>query len=280
MTSARLVLASLAATVRRPPAEGVIGAGVLTAVLLVALLSPLSGYPVGADVDPASRGLGPSAAHWLGTDHLGRDVFWRLMLASRAFAGPGLLACGVAAIVGVPLGALAGWSGGAVAHAVRFVVGAVASVPRLVLVLLVCTVYGSGPTQLALSAGVAAAPALALAVWARIEQLRSTEFVLASLAHGVPAPKLLLVHLVGAACGRSIARQLLATFGSFVVLECTLSYLGGLGVREPMPSWGNMLVFEWGRGIGLSVVAPAIAIWITVAATVAAGRLFAEPVDG
>ncbi|HHO50664.1 MAG TPA: ABC transporter permease [Deltaproteobacteria bacterium] len=279
MIGLRLVLASMGASLRRPRPEGVLGALVLVLVLGIAAAAPWSGYPVGADVDPASRGLPPSLAHPLGTDHLGRDVFWRALLASRAFAAPGLLACAVAGSVGVSLGALAGWNGGVTAALIRFLLGSIASVPRLVLVLLVCTVYGSGPLQLSLAAGVAGVPPLAEIVFARIEQLKSAEFVLASRAHGVPLPRLLLAHLVGAACGRSIARQLLATFGSFVVLECTLSYLGGLGVREPMPSWGNMLIFDWGRGAGASFLAPAAAIWLTVVATSAAGRLFAERGD-
>ncbi len=195
-------------------------------------------------------------------------------------AARGTVACLVAAGLGGPLGAVAGWSGGPIAALVRFVVGSIASVPRLVLVLLVCTVYGSGSLQLAVAAGLAAVPSIAEAVGARIERLRRAEFVLASQAHGVPPGRLLVAHLVGAACGPSIARLLLATFGSFVVLECTLSYLGGLGVPEPMPSWGNMLVFDWGRGASASVIAPGLAIWATVAACTSAGRLFAEAEDG
>ncbi len=270
----RLVRAALAAALRRPRWTGVAGVGLLAAIVLAALLSPLAGYPVGADVDPGARALGPSWAHPLGTDHLGRDIFWRWLLAARAFVGPGLLACLLTGVGGVSLGATAGWLGGAAEAAIRFLLGSVASIPRLVLVLLICTIYGAGLPQLAVAAGLAGIPAVAAVVLARIEQLRSAEFVRASIAHGVPSSRLLFAHLVGAACGRGVARQLFATFGSFVVLECTLSYLGGLGVPEPTPSWGNMLVFDWGRGTSLAMVVPALSIWATVAASVAAGRLF------
>lgn len=280
MNAAHLTAASLRSTLAAPRWSGLAGVAVLAAVVLAAILSPLGGYPVGADVDPALAGLGPSWRFPLGTDHLGRDVFWRLVLASRAFVGPGLTACAIAGTLGVTVGALAGWAGGPVADGVRFALGTIAAVPRLVLVLLVCTIYGAGLPQLAVAAGIAAVPATAEAVFSRIERLRRAEFVLASMAHGVPAARLLLGHLVGAACGRTIARQLLATFGSFVVLECTLSYLGGLGVPEPTPSWGNMLVFDWGRGTWLSVGAPALSIWVTVGATIAASRLFVERDDG
>jgi peptide/nickel transport system permease protein len=264
---------------RRAPATGLVGAAVLLGVVLVAILAPLGGYPVGADVDPTARSLGPSLAHWLGTDHLGRDVFWRLLLASRAFVGPGLLACAVAAVVGVPLGAVAGWSGGWVAMAIRIPLGSVAAIPRVILVLLGCAIYGNGPLQLAFIAGLSIAPSLAEAVHERIERLRLEEFVLASRAHGLSDLHVLAVHLVGLACGRTIARHLFEAFGAFVVLECTLSYLGGFGVQEPLPSWGNMLAFEWGRDVGASVLAPGLALWLTVCACTLTSRLFAEVDD-
>ena len=276
MTALVLVWDAFRASLRNPPATGVWGLAALLVVLMVAVGSPLAGYPIGADVDASARSLGPSPEHWLGTDHLGRDVFWRLLLASRAFVGPGVLACTVAAGLGIPLGAATGWTQGAVRQTLRLLLDSVMSVPRLVLVLLVCAIYGAGPLQLALAAGLAATPPLALAIAARIEGLRHAEFVLAARAHGVPAWRLLFAHLVGAACGRTIARQLLATFGSFMVLECTLSYLGALGVPEPVPSWGNMLAFEFGHGWTAAAVAPGVALWLAVLATAAASTLFAE----
>lgn len=265
---------------RRARPSALAGIGLVTLVVLASAFAPLGGYPVGADVDPAARSLGPSTAHWLGTDHLGRDVLWRLLLASGAFVVPGMLSCAVAAVAGVPLGAVAGWRGGGPALAVRTALGSVAAIPRLVLVLLGCAIYGNDPLVLAVAAGIASVPPLAEAVRERIERLRLEEFVLASRAHGLSEARIVLVHLVGAACARPIARRLLDTFGAFVVLECTLSYLGGLGVQEPVPSWGNMLAFEWGRGLGAPVLAPGLAIWATVAACTLAGTLFAEVEDG
>ncbi len=280
MTSVALVLAALRARLGRVSHTAMAGFAVLALVGLAALVSPLAGYPVGADVDALSRDLPPSAEHLMGTDHLGRDVYFRWLLASRAFVIPGTAAVALTLAIGVPLGALGGFVGGSVGSVVRFALGSVASVPALVFVLLFCTIYGAGTWQLATSAGIAAAPAVAQTVHDRVEALRRAEFVLAAEAHGVPRLRLLLAHLVGAGAGPAILRQGLATFGQFVVLECTLSYLGGFGVPEPQPSWGNMLVFDWGRTLSLSVVAPALAIWATVAATVAAGSAFAEADHG
>jgi peptide/nickel transport system permease protein len=265
---------------RRARPTSAIGALVLVGWAVLAALAPLAGYPVGADVDPSVASAGPSAAHWLGTDHLGRDVFWRLLLGARAFVGPGLLACAVSAGVGIPLGAWTGWSEGVVSAALRTGLGAISSVPRLVLVLLACSIYGNGALQLALAVGVAGVPPLAEAIRERVVRMRVEEFVLASRAHGLSDAWVLLVHLVMVASGRAVARQLLAGFGAFLGVECTLSYLGGFGVQEPTPSWGNMLAAEWGRAIGWSTVAPALAIALTLGATSAASQLFAEVDDG
>lgn len=255
--------------VRRLDVAGWLAATVLVVVMLAAIASPLSGYAPGLDVDVTVAHQGPGAAHLLGTDHLGRDTFWRLVLACRAFVFPGLLACLTAATLGVPAGAVAGLRGGFTAGVVRYVSTVVMSVPRFVLVLLSVAIYGNDPVVLAIAAGCAYAPALSEDIFGRIEGLRSAEYLVASEAHGLSDARVLWVHLVLGACGGIVARHLLLLFGYVVVLETTLSYLGGLGVQEPTPSWGNMLVFEWGRGGSwVSRSAPAIALWLTIAATV------------
>src|SRR5690606_13033820 len=119
--AARRVERMTAASVRRRPrgAGGVrpsalVAAAWLAVVVLAGLLAPLSTYDVIMDVDPSRAHEGPAAAHWLGTDHLGRDVLMRLVFACQFFVGPGLLACGVALVLAVPAGAVAGFRGGLV----------------------------------------------------------------------------------------------------------------------------------------------------------------------
>ena len=232
----------------------------LAGLALAWLVAAISGYDPVLDVHPQAAELGPSAAHWLGTDHLGRDVLMRLLLASHSFVGPGLLACGVALGVALPLGALAGYLGGAPAAALRLPLLSVASVPRFVWVLLAVTVLEPIPTVLALSVGLAYAPALAGALEARIEGLRRAEFVLAARAHGYTDANILLHQILWVNCRRLVARHLLHLFGFFLALETSLSYIGSFGVVEPTPSWGNMLAFSFGRP-GLGALASALAIW-------------------
>lgn len=244
-----------------------LGLFIVSLVLLAAVVGPLSGYIPAQDVNIPHADLGPGPGHWLGTDHLGRDVLSRLVFACQAFVWPGLLACLTAAAIGVPAGATAGYMGGPVEAAIRYVTTVIASLPRFVLVLLVCSIYGNDLPTLALAAGVAYSPTLSEAVYGRIEGLRTSEYLLANRAYGVPEWRIVAVHLVFAACGRLIGRHLVILFGYFLVLETTLSYIGGFGVQEPTPSWGNMLVFEWGRsGSSVAMLAPVVALIATVLA--------------
>ena len=245
-----------------------LGLSILVLVLSAATLAPLSGYAPGLDVDIAKANLAPNEIQWLGTDHLGRDVFWRLIFACQAFVWPGMLAGLVAVLLAVPFGSLAGYRGGMTEAVVRFACSVVSSIPRFVLILLICSIYGTELIVLALATGLAYAPTLCNAVYTRIESLRDCEYLLANRAYGVPASRILVVHLIFSACGRLIARHLVLLFGYFLVVETTLSYIGGFGVQEPQPSWGNMLVFEWGRsGHPATMLAPMVALVGTILAT-------------
>jgi len=249
-------------------------AGITGAVLPDSLLP----YDIVADVDPTRAGLPPGTDHWLGTDHLGRDVCWRLLLSSRAFAGPGLLACLLASLIGVGAGSLAGYAGGPLAAMVRYLATVTASIPRFVLVLLAIAIYGNSTWLIGAVAGVAYAPSVAEAVYTRIDSLRRAEFVLAARAHGLGSGRILLYHLLWVNCRRMVGRHALNLFGYLLLLETTLSYIGGFGVMEPEPSWGNMLAFEFGYSTAnpWGVWAPVLAIWLTILACGLLGEALAE----
>lgn len=254
------------------------GALVLASVALARVVSGLSGYDVVADVDIGRASLAPGAEHWLGTDHLGRDVLWRLITASEAFFGPGLLAAAVALGLGVPGGALAGWLGGAGAGVIRYLFTVISALPRFVLVLLVCAIYGNDVGVIALVAGAAYAPVVGEAVYERISHFRGAGFVLAAEAHGVHPARILGYHLLWVNCRRLVARHALQLFAFFLLLETTLSYIGGFGVEEPDPSWGNMIAFEWAIRDGnlWATAAPMLAIWGVILAAMLVGEALSE----
>ncbi len=242
----------------------------------------LSGYDVVADVDPTRAGLPPGGGHWLGTDHMGRDVFWRLVLASRAFVGPGRHAHQQGHGAGEQPGAVAGYLGGGPAGVLRYGFAVIHAVPRFVLVLLAGAIYGAEPVVLAVAAGVSYAPTLGESVHARIESLRNADFVDAARAHGLSPAAILGRHLLWVNCRRLVGRHLLFAFAFYLLLETTLSFLGGFGVEEPDPSWGNMLAFEFGipDGNPWAWIAPALAIWMTIGGTLLASEALAERADG
>jgi ABC-type dipeptide/oligopeptide/nickel transport system permease subunit len=244
------------------------GASVLALVVVLALVGPLTGYDVIAAVDPDRAFSPPSPTHPLGTDHLGRDIAWRLALAARHVVVPGTLAATVCLLLGIPLGAVAGWFGGWLADGIRYGFGVVQALPRFVVVLLALSIYGNDPTVLAVTAGLAYVPTLGEALFERIERLRNADYVDAHLAHGVPWWRILVVHLLWAACRRLVFRHVLGLFAFFLVLETTLSYLG-FGVEQPEPSWGNMLAFDLDHAEvpWVALLAPAGAIWLTLAAS-------------
>lgn len=275
----RLLAAWLREVVRRAPRSSRVGLVVLGLLFVVALLSPLGGYPVGADVAPAAAGFGPSWEHWLGTDHLGRDIFWRSVLATRAFVGPATGCVAISAALGVPLGWLAGRDERALALVARALITSVASLPMLVWVLLGCTFVRSDLAPLVWFAGIGTFPGLAEAVREHVERSRREEFVAAMKVHGLSGSRVVGLHLLLRA-GRTIGRHLVGTFGAFVALEATLSYLGTFGVAEPWPSWGNMIAFDAGRAQPWAVTAPAFALWGSQLGTAAAARVFSEPADG
>ena len=238
------------------------GAVWLALVVLIAIMTPWSGHDLTTDHLTES-------AHLLGTDPVGRDVLWRLLFATRSFVGPGLLACAVAALIAVPTAAVAGYRGGTAEEALVYGAGVITSVPRFVLVLLACSVYGNSALVIAIAAGIASAPMVAEALRARIAELRHAEYVIANRAYGLPTWRIILVHLLWATCRRLVARQLVTVFGYFLVLETTLSYIeGGYGVREPMPSWGNMLTFSWNRADAnpWTLLGPGLALTLTLVA--------------
>lgn len=239
----------------------------IAALLLAAWLATfVVPYDPVADVHPYSADQAPSFTSPFGTDHIGRNVALRTLYASRAFVLPGLLAASVAALAGGALGALGGWFGGPLERGVRYAFTVLASVPRLVGILLAATIFTPTPVVLAVAAGVSCAPELGSALGARLGGLVRAEFVTALRAHGLSDARILFYHLLWVNCRGLLARQALQAFGFFVAVETSLAYLGSIGVQEPWPSWGNMVAFEFGRPEGnpWAWLAPAIALWLAM----------------
>ncbi|MEZ4319002.1 MAG: hypothetical protein R3F61_15920 [Myxococcota bacterium] len=243
---------------------------VAMAVLLAVFVVGILGAPLVEGGPTTLSGVSLQAP--LGRDHLGRNVLIRLIGGAGAVAIPFAWAALIGGL-GAAAAAWSSWTGGVVRGAFGGLVGVIAAIPSFVWVLLALSVYGRSQAVLGVAAGIAFLPGVVAVLDARIAPWRQDPTILAELAHGVPPRVVLWERLVFWECGPALVRQTLGLFGFVAALEATLAYLG-FTVGEPLPSWGNAVVFDWGR-TDLALVArlaPAATLWLTCwLATVAAG---------
>jgi peptide/nickel transport system permease protein len=178
----------------------------------------------------------------LGCDALGRDLFSRLGAASAYFTPPGALAMGVALLVGGVLG-VAESLGGKIWGAITYwLLQVLDSLPKFVLVLLVASIARSDLVWIMTAVGVTFAPQIAGAIRSSVERLRVASFIEAERCLGVSMTRIVFVHILWGHARRVILAQLMSLMAYALLVETSLSYLGGeLGVQEPTPSWGNMI---------------------------------------
>jgi peptide/nickel transport system permease protein len=247
----------------RRDARELIGAVLLGAMVLIALLAP-----VVAPLDPtlqrdvvATRFLPPGstdalgAFHLLGTDRLGRDVWSRLAYGARVSLGVGVLAVLLSVTIGVVIGAASALARGPVATALLAVTDFALALPRVVLLLLLAALWSPSVTLVVLVLGLTGWMTVARLVHAEARALLGRPFVEAALALGASRRRLLLRHLVPNVATPVIVAGALGV-GNAILLEAGLSFLG-MGVQPPAPSWGNMIA----SGRDALVNAP----WVAVA---------------
>lgn len=240
---------------------GLVALGILGAIALLVVAGPLLWAIPPEATSPAQGLAGPSAAHPLGTDELGRDVLSRLLHGGRVTLLVGVAAMLASLVIGVVVGAIAGFNGGWLdALLMRFTDGMLA-VPAFFFILVVITVVGTSVGTLVLVIGALSWMPVARVVYGETLRWKSAEFVVAATALGVPPPRLLVRHILPQAIPSLVVS---ATLGvAFAILtESALSYLA-FGVQPPLPSWGNMLQ----RAQQYVFTAPALAIYPGLAIT-------------
>ena len=217
----------------------VVGAAMVSLLVLSALLSLLwSPYPVG-DIDIPNKLALPSAAHWLGTDSLGRDIGSLLLVGSQNSLMVGFIAVGIGLGVGLPLGLLAaaqrGWVDELIMRAADFTF----AFPALLSAIMLTAIYGPGLVVSIVAIGIFNIPVFARitrgaanAVWAR-------DFTAAARAAGQGPLAISLAHVLPNIASVLIV-QATIQFAIAILAEAALSYLG-LGTQAPQPSWGRML---------------------------------------
>ncbi|MCK6421343.1 MAG: ABC transporter permease [Aquabacterium sp.] len=240
-----------------------LGAALTLVLVLAALVSLLwSPYPP-AEIDIPGKLRPPSAAHWLGTDSLGRDIASQLLVGAQNSIVVGVVAVGIGLVIGVALGCLAsarrGWTEELVMRAADFTF----AFPALLSAIMLGAIYGPGLLTGIVAIGIFNIPVFARitrgaanAVWAR-------EYVLAARAAGFGAWRITLDHVLPNIAGILIV-QATISFATAILAEAALSYLG-LGTQPPQPSWGRML----NEAQSLLFQAPMLAVYPGVAIALA-----------
>jgi peptide/nickel transport system permease protein len=217
-----------------------VAGGVLTALLAaMALLSLVwTPYPV-AEIDIPGKLQPPSAAHWLGTDSLGRDIASQLLVGAQNSIVVGVIAVGIGLGFGVLLGCIASARRGWVEELIMRGSDFAFAFPALLLAIMLTAIYGPGLVMSIVAIGIFNIPVFARitrgsanAVWAR-------EFVLAARTAGKGPVRITLDHVLPNIASVLIV-QATISFATAILAEAALSYLG-LGTQPPQPSWGRML---------------------------------------
>ena len=240
--------------------------GVVFVVLICGLLNPLIDYdPVSDAANLSRRFENPSWEFIFGTDGHGRSIAMRLFKAISAFFFPGLLAGVIAVFWGGLLGALCGYVGGWVSRVISVLLELVDTLPRMVFLVLICTIFPPNIMLIAFVSAILFIPSIATVVRRKVEALGAEDYILAHVAHGFHPFKIVSYHILWLQCRGLLTRQLIFVFAYVLFIETALSYLGDYGVQEPDPSWGNMVAQTRQAITPWPWLLPAIAIIITIA---------------
>lgn len=243
-----------------------IGATIIVTLILMALFAPWVSRYEPNDIQITQALLLPSAEHWLGTDQLGRDVWARMVYGIRISLFVGLVAVGIATIVGLVMGAVAGYYGGWVDAVLMRFNDIMLCFPTFFLILAVIALLEPSLVNIMVIIGLTSWMGVARLVRAEILSLKEMDFIQAARALGGSDAWILTRHLVPNAMGPVWVSMILGVAGAILV-ESGLSFLG-IGVQPPTPSWGNMLL-EGKATLGAAwwlTVFPGLAILITVLA--------------
>ncbi|RMC38041.1 ABC transporter permease [Paracoccus alkanivorans] len=221
----------------------------------------------------------PSAQHLLGTDDLGRDVLSRLIHGATASIYASLLAVGVAALLGIPVGLIAGYTGGWVDEVISRILDTFLSFPAIVLAIAVTGVLGIGLTNAMLSVGIVFAPQLARLARARALVLKQELYVDAARCFGASTWLILKNHVLPNAI-QPVLVQITLLMPVALLAEASLSFLG-LGMQPPDSSWGSMIAraYVYAQIAPAQMYAPGIAILVTALAFNTVGESLREALD-
>jgi ABC-type dipeptide/oligopeptide/nickel transport system permease subunit len=236
-----IVLSGLTAFRNRFLAQrnAVIGGIIVAIVIVVAILAPLLAPHSFADTDLLNTWSPPSAENWLGTDKLGRDILSRLIVGARTSLVVAGTVLAITLVVGVIAGMIAGYVGGRTDALLMRVVDLTLAFPEVVVAILIAAMLGPGVATVIVTLALVWWPGIARLTRSLVLVLRDELFIDAAIVSGTPTPVILFRHILPNIVAPLIVRASVGV-GFIIMAEATLSFLG-LGIQEPLPSWGGMI---------------------------------------
>jgi len=244
-----------------------LGLALIVLVVVLAFFGPwIAPYPEQGfgETSVGDRGLAPSAVHWFGTDQLGRDILSRVIIGTRPALTISLFVVAIAALIGIPLGAIAGYRGGWLDTVLMRVTEVFQAFPPLLLAMVTVALLGPSLTNAGIALAICWWPWYARLVRAEARSLRDRPFVEAARAIGVPAWRILPRHILRN-CLTPILVQATVDIGAVVLAAGSLAFIG-LGAQPPSPDWGLMVAEGRGQIFTAWWISafPGLAIFVTV----------------
>ncbi|WP_068613890.1 ABC transporter permease [Paenibacillus tuaregi] len=242
-----------------------VGLIIVLAWVILALVAPWIA-PFGPDeIRTEDKLQSPNMVHWFGTDNFGRDIFSRILYGARVTIWTGMVAIGIASVVGIPLGAIAGYFGGKTGNFIMRIMDILLAFPSLILAMALAASIGPGLFGALLAVGIVAIPEFARLMYGQTVVIKEKEFIEASKALGVRQSAIIFQHILPNALAPVVV-QITLGLGSAVLITSSLSFLG-LGVKPPTAEWGAMI--SYGRDYIISgewwmTVFPGAAIATTI----------------
>lgn len=237
----------------------------LVEIILVILVPVIAPYDYTA-MDIVAAQQGPSAAHWFGTDELGRDIFSRVLYGGRYSISMGVLAVMISTTVGMTIGAIAGYFGGKVDNILMRLLDVIQSLPAMLLSIVLSAVLGPGYFNTILALSVNGMPASARMLRAQMMKVRGNEYIEAAQSINCSKFRIIVRHMIPNSFSPNIV-QATMSIAHMIVMAASLSFIG-LGVQPPTPEWGAMLTGarQFIRQCPHMVIFPGLAIAVTVLA--------------
>jgi ABC-type dipeptide/oligopeptide/nickel transport system permease subunit len=242
----------------------VIGLVIIIGLIFLAIFAPLlAPYPPN-QMNIPNKLQQPSSAHWLGTDSLGRDTLSRIIYGSQTSLIIGFSVMGISSVVGILLGLLAAYFGGAVYHVIMRFMDALMAFPMLLLALLVASLLGAGMLNVIIALGIGMIAAPCRLMCAVVMSVKQNDYVLSAQAMGMSNIRLMFQEILPNAFPPLLV-MITIGIGAVILAEAGLSFLG-IGITPPTATWGGMVNDGYKFIINHPVLAisPGVAIMLIV----------------